>query len=107
MRLVNISPARSDLPGDVEAEWLAVRPNTDTALMLALAHTLASEGLHDRGFLERHCTGYAVFEDYLLGRADGQVKDAAWAEGITGIAAETIRALARRMAESRTLINTT
>ena len=33
------------------------RPNTDTALMLGLAHTLVAEGLHDRAFLARYCVG--------------------------------------------------
>jgi biotin/methionine sulfoxide reductase len=45
-----------------------------------------------------------VFEDYLVGRSDGQPKDAAWAAAITGIAAHDIEALARRMASGRTLI---
>ncbi len=30
-----------------------------------------------------------------MGETDGQPKDAAWAAAITGVAAETIRALAR------------
>ena len=79
-------------------------PNTDTALMLGLAHTLAAEGLHDRAFLDRFCVGYATFEDYLLGRTDGQPKDAAWAAAICGIPPDEIVALARALAGRRTLI---
>ena len=41
-----------DAPG---AEWIAIRPNTDAAFMLALAHTWVSGGLHDRAFLDRYC----------------------------------------------------
>jgi len=52
---------------------LPVVPNTDTALMLGLAHTLVVEGLHDRAFLDRFCVGYSAFEDYLLARTDGTV----------------------------------
>ena len=37
-----ISPLRDDLPADVEAVWHPIRPGTDTALMLGLAHTLVS-----------------------------------------------------------------
>lgn len=101
---VLVSPLRSDLPEAAEAEWLPTIPGTDTALMLGLAHTLMAEGLHDRDFLARYCAGYPVFEDYLAGRSDGQPKDAAWAAAITGIAADTITALARRMANGRTLV---
>ncbi|MEQ8370203.1 MAG: molybdopterin guanine dinucleotide-containing S/N-oxide reductase [Alphaproteobacteria bacterium] len=101
---INVGPVRDDLPDFVGAEWLQPRPNTDTALMLGLAHSLVEEGLHDRTFLERCTTGYDRFEDYLLGRSDGQAKDAEWAATVTGIAAADIRTLARRMVAKRTLL---
>jgi biotin/methionine sulfoxide reductase len=72
--------------------------------MLALAHTLVVEGLHDTAFLDRYCEGYATFETYLLGHGDGQPKDAAWAADITGIAPDTIVTLARSLAGKRALI---
>jgi biotin/methionine sulfoxide reductase len=103
-RFVLVSPLRSDLPDETEATWLPVVPGTDTALMLGLAHTLVAEGLHDRDFVARYCVGYPIFEDYLLGRSDGQPKNAAWAAAITGIAQDDITALARRVANGRTLI---
>ena len=74
--------------------------------MLGLAHTLVAEGLHDRAFLARYCSGFERFHDYLLGRTDGTPKDAVWATAITGIPATTIVELARRMAATRTLIST-
>jgi biotin/methionine sulfoxide reductase len=100
----NISPIRSDCEDFLDAEWLCVRPNTDTALMLGLAHTLRAENLHDRDFLARCCTGFERFLPYLSGQSDGQPKDASWAATICGLPAETIRALARRMAGARTMI---
>ena len=102
VEFVNIGPLASDAADFLEAQWLAVRPGTDTALMLGLAHTLFIEGLHDEAFLASHCVGFERFLPYLLG--DGAAKDADWAAGITGIAADDIRELARRMAGSRTLI---
>ncbi|MCZ6524118.1 MAG: molybdopterin-dependent oxidoreductase [Alphaproteobacteria bacterium] len=101
---VNVSPLREDAPEFLEAEWLSPRPNTDTALLLALAHTLVAEGLHNEGFLASHCTGFERFLPYLLGESDGVAKDAAWAAPICDLDAEIIRGLARRMAASRTLI---
>jgi biotin/methionine sulfoxide reductase len=41
---------------------------------------------------------------YLTGETDGQPKDAVWASGITGVPADAITALARRMAGSRTML---
>ncbi|WP_216073424.1 hypothetical protein, partial [Acinetobacter baumannii] len=39
-QFVNIGPLRSDVDAELAAEWIAPRPNSDTALMLGLAHTL-------------------------------------------------------------------
>ena len=73
--------------------------------MLALCHTLLVEGLHDQAFLDRYTVGFEKFRPYLPGERDGQPKDAAWAEKITGIAADRIVALAREMAATRTMIS--
>jgi biotin/methionine sulfoxide reductase len=100
----NISPLRDDTAAFLNAEWLAPRPNSDTAILLALAHTLVQEGLHNTKFLSHYCVGFEQFRDYLLGRLDGVVKDADWAERLSEISAESIRNLARRMARLRTLI---
>src|SRR5215467_2643899 len=59
-----ISPLCDDLPPEIDAVWHPVRPGTDVALMLGIAHTLISEGVHDRAFLGRYCFGYEVFEPY-------------------------------------------
>lgn len=106
VQFINISPIRDDIADHLNAEWLAIRPNTDVAMMLALAHTLEIEGLADHDFLNRYCVGYAEFRAYLLGETDGTPKDPEWAESICEISADTIRTLARRMATVRTLINT-
>jgi biotin/methionine sulfoxide reductase len=100
----NISPMRDDAAAFLEAEWLAPRPNTDTAVLLGLAHTLVNERLHDEDFLSRYCVGFDRFRDYLLGRIDGIPKTADWAAAISQLPADSIRNLARRMARSRTFI---
>jgi biotin/methionine sulfoxide reductase len=101
---VNISPVRSDTAAVLGAEWLPLRPNTDVALMLGLAHTLITEQLYDQAFLETYTVGFARLRAYIMGESDGTPKDAAWASAITQIPAPTIRALARRMAAVRTMI---
>ncbi len=105
VEFVNISPLRSDVLADANAEWLSVRPSTDTALLLGLAHTLVDEGLHDQDFLDRYTVGFDKFADYLTGKTDGVAKSADWAAQITDISADTIRKLARRMASSRTMLS--
>ena len=99
-----IGPLRDDLAAEANAVWHPIRPGTDVALMLGMAHTLVTEDRHDRAFLDRFCVGWEPFEAYLLGRSDGQPKDAAWATAICGLPADEIVALARRAVGRRTLI---
>ncbi len=102
--VIAIDPMRNATARHLEAEWVPIRSNTDTALALGIMHTLLSENLHDQAFLDKYTVGFDAFKDYLLGTADMQPKDAAWAEGITGIAAAKIQDLARRMVADRTMI---
>ena len=101
---VNFSPLRSDVDGAANAEWLAPRPGSDTAIMLALCHSLLVEGLADQAFLDRYTVGFDRVAAYLLGAVDGQAKSADWAAGISGIDADRLRALAREMAAKRTMV---
>jgi biotin/methionine sulfoxide reductase len=106
-KFVSIGLMKDDALDFLEAEWWAPRPNTDTALMLGLAHTLVAESLYDRSFVDLYCTGFDRFLPYLMGHNDGQPKDAVWAAGITGLPADDIRKLARQMASVRTMITVT
>jgi biotin/methionine sulfoxide reductase len=102
---VVISPTRADCPAFLDAQWIPIRPNTDTALMLALACVVATDGNHDRDFLATYCAGWERFEAYLLGRSDGVPKTPAWASAITGVPVATIETLARRLAKQRTMLS--
>jgi biotin/methionine sulfoxide reductase len=103
VRFVNVSPIRDDLVDTAGAEWWPVRPNTDTALMLGLLHTLVAEDLVDDALIDRYCTGWDRLRSYVMGE-DGPATSAGWAAAITGLEAERIRALARAMASHRTMI---
>ncbi len=105
VKFVNVSPLREDMDAAPGAEWVPVRPNTDTAFMLGLAHTIIADGKHDQAFLARYCTDFEPFRKYVMGEADDVAKSAAWAAEICDVPAETIVTLARRMAASRTMIN--
>lgn len=103
-RFVLVSPLRDDFPESLDPTWINIRPATDVALMLAIAHTLSTEGLHDRAFVDRCCVGYEELERYVLGISDACPKTPEWAATITGIEANDIRNLARRMVAGKTLI---
>jgi biotin/methionine sulfoxide reductase len=104
-KIINIGPVADNLAKGIEAEWIACRPNTDTALMMALAWVLIEEELLNREFLARYTIGFEWLEDYVRGRSDGISRTPAWAEAICGVPAGEISALARKMAASHTMIN--
>lgn len=104
-RFINISPIRDDLMAQLGAQWIPIRPNTDTALMLGIAHTLCSEKLHAAEFLLRYCEGSEHFLAYLNGAQDQQPKSAQWAAAITDVPAAVIRQLARDLASQRSFLN--
>lgn len=93
-----MSAARAD-------EWVQVRPGTDGALALGLAHVIIRDGLVNRDFIRDHTLGFDAWTD-AGGRAHIGFKDfvlstyspASVAE-TTGVPAETIERLAREFAE--------
>ncbi|WDP93067.1 MAG: molybdopterin-dependent oxidoreductase [Desulfobacter sp.] len=70
-------------------------PGTDGALALAMIHVLMQEGLTDGEFIQAHVLGYD-----RLKKAIGEFTPE-HAQEITGVAAATIRAAARRYARAK------
>jgi biotin/methionine sulfoxide reductase len=105
VRFVNISPVRDNLETGGPVEWLPVRPNTDTAVMLGLAHAVLHDPRFDRSFVDRYTVGYERFEAYLLGATDGTAKSPAWAAEISGVPAARIESLAGELLANRTMLN--
>lgn len=103
---VNFSPVRSnlDVPGTA-MEWIPIRPNTDVSVMLALATEVILAGRHDLPFLARYCVGFERWQDYLLGKVDGVVKNADWAAPIADVPAQRLRELALQLAGNRSMVN--
>ncbi|MDA8091115.1 MAG: molybdopterin-dependent oxidoreductase [Nitrospiraceae bacterium] len=93
--LVVIDPRRTAMAGLPGAEWVPVRPGTDGALALGLCNVLISEELYDDSFVRDWTRGFDEFDQYVQHFRPEVV------EGITGVPAQTVRALARRIAGAR------
>ncbi|MFO1035790.1 MAG: trimethylamine-N-oxide reductase TorA [Geminicoccaceae bacterium] len=102
--VISINPVHTASAKMMNAEWIPIKPHTDVALMLGVAHTLQTEGLVDKEFVGTYTTGMDKFVPYLMGEADGTPKTAEWAEAICGVPAATIKDLAHRFAKSRTML---
>ncbi|POY45499.1 trimethylamine-N-oxide reductase TorA [Avibacterium gallinarum] len=103
-RIICIDPVRSESCEFLGAEWITINTATDVPLMLGIAHTLVSEDKHDKAFLKKYTSGYDKFEEYLLGKTDGQPKDATWASKLTGVPVEVIKQLANDFVTKRTML---
>jgi len=90
-RFVVVDPRFSEM-ASMGNQWVRIRPGTDLALMLALAHVMVKEGLYQKAFVENHTDGFDEWAARL------QVYTPEWAEKKTSIPKETIVALAREMA---------
>jgi anaerobic selenocysteine-containing dehydrogenase len=93
-KLVVIDPKRIPL-ADRADMYLRIRPGTDGALALALMNVIIQEDLYDRGFIEKHTSGF----DKLIPHVHNYTPE--WAEEITWIPADDIRKLARLFAGTK------
>ena len=78
-------------------EHLAIRPGTDTLLALALMHVIFREGLEDRVYIEACTAGAQELREHALKPEHSPER----AAEVTGIAAESIIALAHNYAQCR------
>ena len=102
--VVSINPVEGDTDQYLRPERIAIRPNTDTALMLALAHVLYTENLYDKAFLDKYTVGFAQFADYLSGKATGRRSRRSGRPRSRRCRPRRFATLARRMAKSRTMM---
>lgn len=98
IRIVAVDPKYTESAATFAHEWIPIRPGTDGAMLLAMAHTIMESGLENKDFLDKFTVGYDKFKDYVLGKEDGVAKTPAWAEEISGVKAGTIAELARAYA---------
>ncbi|KKK58539.1 hypothetical protein LCGC14_3043410, partial [marine sediment metagenome] len=89
--VVVIDPRQTATAKATDAEWIPIRPGTDGALALGMIGVMIDEELHDEDFAEQWTVG---FDD--LARYVGHFRPEV-VEQITGVPAETVRSLARRL----------
>ena len=91
---VVVDPYMSDTAAKAH-EWVSLRPGTDGALALAMAHVIVREGLYDKDFVANWTVGFEGYAKYLTD------KTPQWAEKITSVKAATIERLAREVATTK------
>jgi anaerobic selenocysteine-containing dehydrogenase len=86
-KVVVIDPLRSRTAK--RADWhIAIRPGTDAALALGIAHVLVRDGLVDRDYVAEHTTGFGELAERVAEYPPERV------EAITGVPAVDVERLA-------------
>jgi thiosulfate reductase/polysulfide reductase chain A len=93
-RVTYIDPRASVTAGKASRYW-QIRPGTDYALLLGIAHCIVNNNYYDLDFADKYLNGLAEFKAFLAPYTTE------WAEGETGIKAEEIQAFCRELNEDR------
>ncbi len=93
--VIVIDPRRTRTARQAEAEWIPVRPGTDGALALGLINVLIEEELYDESFVRDWTVGFAELSRLVQHYRPEVV------ETVTGVPADRVRSLARRIASAR------
>ena len=101
---VHIDPYFNHTASFMGGKWLAPRPGTDSAMVLAIAHVWMTEGLYDREYVAERTVGFEKWQAYVLGDEDGVPKTPEWQEAESGVAARDVRALARAWGSRKTYL---
>ncbi len=95
-KLVVVDP-RLTPTGAQADQWIAPKPATDLALVLAMIGHIIAADLYDKAFVERWVLGFPELAVHV--RQHGYTPE--WAEGVTGVPAGTIRELAEGYAKAK------
>jgi cysteine desulfurase NifS len=89
--VVVIDPRHTDTAKRTSGQWVPIRPGTDAALALSMIEVMIDEDLYDESFVEHWCHGFDELRTYVQHFTPEVVART------TGVPAETIRDLARRI----------
>ena len=88
----SLTAAKSDL-------WVPIRPGTDAALAMAVAHVIIRENLYDSAFVDRWTAGFEAYRKLALDEYSPEA-----VAKITGVDADDIRQMAREFAGTKPAI---
>ena len=94
-KIILIDPLRT-YTAEKADEWIGIRPGTDGALGLGMAHVIMEKGLYDMAFADDWMHGLEEFKEYVKGFPPEKV------EKITWVKAKKIERLALDLVKPRT-----
>ncbi|AQW85759.1 molybdopterin-containing oxidoreductase III, DMSO/TMAO/BSO reductase family, catalytic subunit [Campylobacter pinnipediorum subsp. caledonicus] len=104
MTITSIDTYRNNTARYLESDYVPVRPNTDTAMMIGMCHYLYESKLYDEKFIKKYTVGFNKFKDYFLGKNDGVVKDLKWASVICNVSVDKLEQLCQMLAKDNSIL---
>jgi anaerobic selenocysteine-containing dehydrogenase len=95
-KLVVVDPRKTPT-GEQADDWIAPKPHTDLALVLAMLHHIVASDLYDKPFVAKWTLGFAELQKHLIDNA----YTPEWAATLTGVPAEKIKQLAHDYATAK------
>ncbi|MBI5592645.1 MAG: molybdopterin-dependent oxidoreductase [Deltaproteobacteria bacterium] len=93
-KLIVVDPRRISLAKEAD-HWLQLRPGSECALALAMIHTIITEDLYDHEFVGKYSFGFDRLAEHI------RPFTPEWADPVTRVPADQIRAAARTYATTR------
>lgn len=94
-RVVVIDPLKT-YTAEKADQWISIRPGTDGALALGVAHVMLEKGIYDSAFADDWIHGLGEFREYVKGFSPKEVEKITWVE------AEKIERLAEDLCRQKT-----
>lgn len=95
-KLVVVDP-RLTPTGRQADEWIAPKPHTDQALVLAMLYHILDKNLHDKAFVQKWVLGFDELKKHL----QKHKYTPEWAEKVTGVPASKIKQIAQNYATTK------
>ncbi|MEA1919119.1 MAG: molybdopterin-dependent oxidoreductase [Campylobacterota bacterium] len=89
-KLICIDPRFTNTAAKAD-QWLAIKPGTDLAFVLALTYVVLTEELYDKEYVAKHFNGFEEYRSSIL----NNLYTPEWASKITNISAKEITKIAR------------
>ncbi len=93
-KLIVIDPRCTPLAAKADM-WLRIRPGTDAALVLGMLHTVISEEVYDKGFVEKYCHGFDDLKKHIEAYPPAKAAEVTW------LSATQIKEAARLFAQTK------
>jgi len=94
-KLICIDPRFTNTAAKAD-KWLAIKPGTDLAFVLALTYVTIKEELYNKEYVNKNFNGFEDYKEMILSNK----YTPEWAEKITGIDAKDIYEIAREFMEN-------